>query len=74
MAQVRKPIPKTQKQLANEQVVPTSPQNGNPNNFIQTPQNNRALNTSFAGDTTKPFSVGIQDIDEAVFFYFQNVI
>ena len=74
MAQVRKPIPKTQKQLANEQVVPTSPQNGNPNNFIQTPQNNRALNTSFAGDTTKPFSVGIQDIDEAVFYYFQNVI
>ena len=74
MAQVRKPIPKTQKQLANEQVVPTSPQGGNPNNFIQTPQNNRALNTSFKGDTTKPFSVGIQDIDEAVFYYFQNII
>lgn len=74
MPQNRKPIPKTQKQLANEQVVPFSPEAGNPNNFIQTPQNNRALNTSFEGDTVKPFSVGIQDIDEAVFFYFQNVI
>jgi hypothetical protein len=74
MTQIRKPIPKTQKQLANEQVVPTSIQNGNPNNFNPTPQNNRALNTSFEGDTVKPFSVGIQDIDEAVFYYFQNVI
>ena len=46
MNQIRKPIPKTQKQLANEQVIPTYPQAGNPNNFIQTPQNNRALNTS----------------------------
>jgi hypothetical protein len=74
MAQVRKPIPKTQKQLGNEQVVPSSQQYGNPNNFNPTPQNNRALNTSFTGDTVKPFSVGIQDIDEAVFYYFQNVI
>ena len=74
MTQTRKPIPKSQQQLANEQVVPTYQQAGNPNNFIQTPQNNRALNTSFKGDTVKPFSVGIQDIDEAVFYYFQNVI
>ena len=74
MSQVRKPIPKTQKQLGNEQVTPTYQQAGNPNNFDQTPQNNRALNTSFKDDTVKPFSVGIQDIDEAVFYYFQNVI
>jgi hypothetical protein len=74
MPQNRKPIPKTQQQLANEQVTPTYQQAGNPNNFIQTPQNNRALNTSFKDDTVKPFSVGIQDIDEAVFYYFQNVI
>jgi hypothetical protein len=74
MTQIRKPIPKTQKQLGNEQVTPTYQQAGNPNNFDATPQNNRALNTSFKGDTVKPFSVGIQDIDEAVFYYFQNVI
>jgi hypothetical protein len=74
MPQVRKPIPKTQKQLGNEQITPTYQQAGNPNNFNPTPQNNRALNTSFKGDTVKPFSVGIQDIDEAIFYYFQNVI
>jgi len=74
MTQVRKPIPKTQKQLSNEQIISYSPEVGNPNNFNQTPQNSRALNTSFKGDTTKPFSVGIQDIDEAIFYYFQNVI
>ena len=74
MAQVRKPIPKTQKQLSKEQHVPTYPQAGNPNDFSPTPTNNRALNTTFKGDTTKPFSVGIQDIDEAIFYYFENVI
>ena len=74
MAKTRKPIPKTQQQLSKEQHVPYSPQAGNPNDFIETPQNNRALNTSFKGDTTKPFSIGIQDIDEAIFYYFQNVI
>jgi hypothetical protein len=74
MAQVRKPIPKTQKQLSNEQHVPTYSPAGDPNSFNPNPTNNRALNTSFKGDTTKPFSVGLQDIDEAVFYYFQNVI
>lgn len=74
MPQVRKPIPKTQKQLGNEQVVPTYQQAGNPNNFNPSPTENRALQTSFKGDTVKPFSVGIQDIDEAIFYYFQNVI
>jgi len=74
MTKVRKPIPKTQKELSNEQVIPSYPQYGDPNDFIQTPLNNRALNTSFKGDTTKPFSVGIQDIDEAIYYYFQNVV
>jgi hypothetical protein len=70
----RKPIPKTQQQLSKEQHVPYSPEAGNPNDFIETPTNNRALNTSWKGDTTKPFSIGIQDIDESIFYYFQNVI
>jgi len=74
MPQVRKPIPKTQQQLGNEQVVPTYQQAGNPNNFNPSPTENRALQTSFKGDTVKPFSVGLQDIDEAIFYYFGNVI
>jgi len=74
MSQVRKPIPKTQKQIGIEQSVPTYQQSGNPNNFNPSPTENRSLQTSFKGDTVKPFSVGIQDIDEAIFYYFQNVI
>jgi len=74
MPQVRKPIPKTQKQLGNEQIVPFSPENGNPNSFNPSTTENRALQTSFKGDTVKPFSVGLQDIDEAIFYYFGNVI
>ena len=74
MAQVRKPIPKTQKQLGNEQVVPTYQQAGNPNNFNPSTTENRSLQTTFKGDTVKPFSVGLQDIDEAIFYYFGNVI
>ena len=74
MAKTRKPIPKPQQQLSKEQHVPTYPQYGNPNDATQTPQTNRALNTTFAGDTVKPFSVGLQDIDEAVFFYFKEII
>lgn len=70
----RKPIPKTQQQLSKEQHVPYYSQAGNPNDFIETPTNNRALNTSWKGDTTKPFSIGIQDIDESIFYYFKNVI
>jgi hypothetical protein len=29
---------------------------------------------SFKKDTTKPFSIGIQDIDESILYYFENVI
>ena len=74
MPNVRKPIPKTQKQLGIEQNIPTYPQYGDPNSFNPNPTENRALQTSFKGDTVKPFSVGIQDIDEAIFYYFENVI
>jgi hypothetical protein len=35
---------------------------------------NRGNQVSFRDDTTKPFTLGIQDIDEAVMFYLENVI
>jgi hypothetical protein len=73
MANNRKPIPKTQKQISNSLVEPYDITQGNPNNAVPDPKN-RALQTSWKGDTTKPFSVGIQDIDESVFYYFENVI
>ena len=73
MAKERKPIPKTQKEIANSLVTPSDIQQGNPNLSQNNPKD-RALQQSWRGDTTKPYTVGIQDIDEAVFYYFENVI
>jgi hypothetical protein len=79
MINKRKPIPKTQRELSVERQEPYIPPagapgfspTGNPNDSNQP---NRALQTTFKGDTTKPMSIGIQDIDEAIMYYFQNVI
>lgn len=79
MINKRKPIPKTQKELSKSRQEPYIPPagapgfspTGNPNDFGQP---NRAHQTSFKDDTTKPMSIGIQDIDEAVMYYFQNII
>ncbi len=88
MAKPRKPIPKSQLTLSNEKQTPFKGiegrgEVGNPNDSI-TPPNpnytetgidfNRSNQMSFRDDTTKQYSVGIKDIDEAVFYYFQNVI
>lgn len=78
-ARGRKPIPKTQKEILISQQTPYIPPSGAPG-FSPTgnPNNddvfNRGNQISFKGDTTKPFSIGIQDIDEAIMYYFVNVI
>lgn len=89
MPSARKPNPKSQLQISNDQVDPyvfpeTDESYGNPNipsefnQFTPTKQSgvdfNRSEQMSFKGDTVKPFVVGLQDIDEAIMFYFQNVI
>jgi hypothetical protein len=79
MAKGRKPIPKTQKEISKSLQEPFVPPvgspgfspTGNPNNDGKL---NRAEQTSFRDDTIKPLSIGIQDIDESVMYYFQNVI
>jgi len=89
MAQHRKPIPKSQKEISNSLVEPyvdpeTGETLGNPNipsnfnQFTEVEQNgvdfNRSEKLSFKGDTTKPFVLGLQDIDESIMYYFENVI
>ena len=80
MTKIRKPIPKTQKELSNDQIRPTSARYGNPNIPLASNESetgipfNRSEKLSWTDDTTKPFSIGIKDLDEAVFYYFQNVI
>lgn len=73
MARGRKPIPKTQKEISNSLVTPFDQRQGNPND-AEPAKDNRALQTSWKGDTVKPFTVGLQDIDEAIFHYFENII
>ena len=68
----KKPTPKTQRELSVSQHKSHDPSVGNPN--LATPINNRAYETSWKGDNVKPFSVGIQDIDESIFYYFGEVI
>lgn len=71
----KKPTPKTQAEISNQVSGASTSLLGDPNlanpNFYGP---NRSLQNSFEGDTVKPFSVSIQDIDEAVMYYFQNVI
>lgn len=80
MARGRKPKPKTQKEISISQQTAFDSARGNPNASIPTNESqtgidfNRGEKLSFKGDTTKPFSIGIQDLDEAIFYYFQNVI
>ena len=79
MINKRKPTPKTQRELSIERQEPYIPPagapgfspTGNPNDANQP---SRATQSSFRDDTTKPYTIGIQDIDEAVMYYIQNKI
>ena len=79
MPKGRKPIPKSQRELSESLQDPYIPpvgspgfqSTGNPNNVDIS---NRAEQISFRGDTVKPFSIGLEDLDWAIMYYFQNVI
>ena len=72
---LNKPTPKTQREISVEQHNSTYIPAGNPNYADpNVPGINRALQASWKGDNVKPFSVGLKDIDEAVFYYFENII
>ena len=90
MSKQRKPVPKSQRKQSIERQDPFPGMEGrgaqqNPNsadsrynspaNYQSTGINfNRSEQISSKGDTTKEFSVGVKDIDEAVFYYFNNEI
>ncbi len=80
MARPRKPIPATQQEISRDIPKPYDSNLGNPNlspnpNEQQTGiQFNRSNKISFRGDTSKPLSIGLEDIDTAVFYYFNEVI
>ena len=65
-----KPIPKTQRQLSEESREPYLNQGATPS----VNPKRRELQRSVKDDDVKKFSVGLRDIDEAIFYYFENVI
>jgi len=74
MARPRKPTPLNQSQITNKVINP--PYLDNTARDVQETlfSQNRGENLSMRGDKVKTVSVGIQDIDEAVIYYFNNII
>jgi len=70
MALTRKPIPKSQVELSQETIDPYLNQGKSPVPANKKRENQKTLK----GDTVKQFSVGLKDVDEAIFFYFNNII
>lgn len=70
MALIRKPIPKSQVELSQETIEPYLNTGKGP-----VPANKRRENQkSLKGDEVKQFQVGLKDVDESIFFYFNNII
>jgi len=74
------PRPKTQREILLSNPVQDTYQNpetgettGNPNRAFPD-RSNRGNQVSFKGDTVKPFSLGLKENDEAIFYYLENVI
>lgn len=73
----RTPLPKTQEQISQDSIVPyVNPESGTAIGF-KGPLNTvkkREHQISRKNDTEKNYSVGIRDIDEALYYYFNDVI
>jgi hypothetical protein len=75
-----KPYPKKQVEISKGLQTAFDTKRGNPNKEINPNKSqtgiefNRSTKISQKGETSKTYSVGIKDIDEAVFYYFNNVI
>jgi len=76
-----KPTPKTQAEILYDLTEPygltnygkgAAPQQNN--NIIAKPDVNRAEQISVKKSKIKDFSIGLQDIDESILYYFENVI
>ena len=72
--------PQTRREFMDKLIIPSDPQYGNPNIVFSEPfkpgqpEFNRAYETAFEPTGDKKFSIGLKDIDEAVMWYFNNVL
>lgn len=80
MAKESKPRPQNRREMMDDLVQPYDQTIGNPNSIYSKtakpgqPEFNRAYEISEKKDTDINVAVGIKDIDEAVMYYFKNVI
>jgi len=65
-----KPLPKTQLELSNDSINPLLSRDKNP---LPNPKR-REYQRTVKDDDVKNYSTGLRDIDEAIFYYFNNVI
>jgi polyisoprenoid-binding protein YceI len=70
----RKPIPKNQSEIVQDTINPYLNQGKPISQNVFTHRDNRALNTSRKQDNIKDISIGLEDIDYAVKYYFETSI
>ena len=80
MAKIRKPRPKSQKEISIGQNEIYDVRSGDPNKTVSSNESvtgqtiKRSEKVSLKGDKTKPFNIGLKDIDDAVFQYLREYI
>ena len=70
----RKPIPKNQAKIVQDTINPYLNQGKPISQNVFTHRDNRALNTTRKTDNIKDFSIGLEDIDYAIKYYFENTV
>jgi len=70
MALTRKPVPKSQVELSQETITPYLNQGKGPVPVNKRRENQRTVKN----DDVKQFTVGLKDVDESIFYYFNNII
>lgn len=74
MAKEIKPIPKNPEEISQETIVPYLTEQGKPISDTRFSKKNRGMDLSMKNDTIKDVSVGLEDMDNAIMYYFQNII
>lgn len=70
----RKPIPKNQSEIVQSTISPYLNQGKPASENVFTHRDNRALNTTRKTDNIKDITIGLEDIDYAIKYYFETVI
>jgi hypothetical protein len=72
--------PASRREFMDKLIEPYDPKYGNPNEIFSEPTKlgqpeiNRAKEVSVKDDNVRDYKIGIQDFDEALMYYFQNVL